>query len=126
MRDGSMGTTNWTFVLKFNTYLFLVMSALLITSFIGLCRWQVYSCVNTLLGCGNFVLWICIFLTGVNRFSVNGDTCALNESVYDEASGASWASDAATIRALFVAQATLSLPMMCTVCVGLCAGKLIG
>ena len=89
-------------MLKFNTYLFALMSALLLCSFSGLIWWQVYGCVNTLLSCGNFILWIDIGITGANRLNDAGSKCALNETVYNEATGASWASDAATIKTLFI------------------------
>ena len=102
------------------------MSALIVCSFTGLWRWQVYGCVNTLLGCGNFILWICIFLTGANRFSKDGKLCSENNSVYDEASGASWAGDGDMIKGLFLAQTVLAGPLMCTLCLGLCVGKLQG
>lgn len=102
------------------------MSALICCSFTGLIWWQVYGCVNTLTGCGNFILWICIFLTGARRFNIDGNSCAENAMVYDEASGASWADDGELIKALFIAQIVMAAPLMCTLCLGLCVGKLIG
>ena len=46
--------------------------------------------------------------------------------VYDEASGASWVDDGELIKALFIAQIVMAAPLMCTLCLGLCVGKLIG
>ena len=120
------GSTQWTLILKFNAYLFTIMSALICCSFTGVIWWQVYRCVNTLLGCGNLTLWICIFFTGAYEFNTDGHLCAENTMVYDEASGASWADDGELIKALFIAQTVMALPLMCMLCLGLCVGELIG
>ena len=118
--------TRWTFIYKLNAYLLTSLCAFLLCSLTGLCKWQSYRAANPFLGCGNAILIYAMIMAGAGRLNTPGELCASNDTVYDVESGASWSSDATTLKSLFIAEAVLVIPIMCYVCVGMWAGMIGG
>ena len=84
-----------------NTYLYGLLSAMLVFSCLGHIRWKIFRCMSTLLNCSILIIIIRLIMTGMTLYSGNGDVCAGSNSVYDAESGDTWADDGKLFFSLF-------------------------
>ena len=113
--DGSISgvefiDTKWSVLLKFNSFLYLIHCILTFLVLLGATGilWPcclLGGCGHCFSGCAHLA---CVIVTGVFRFSDEGERCAKNESLLDT-DGTTFKDAGDAIKSLFIAQAVLLL-----------------
>ena len=112
--DGSFDT-QWTQVYKFNAIMYTILVSFSAVSLLCLavpaCSGVVLCCVQ----CAICPLFAAVVLTGVRRLNSTGASCALSTDIVGTEDGVdvTFADNAATLRALFIAQCVMHLPTVC-------------
>ena len=109
--------TRWTFMYRVNMMVYAMLSGMLFCSFGGLIYSKLLQATLSCLQIAGAAHLFALLLIGVLRFNSSGLTCATKDVVYDT-EGHSWESDAATVKALFIAQCTLFIPFCACTCIG--------
>ena len=107
--------TKWMVLLKFNAFLYLVLTICMFFTLFGSFFMPLYCftcCSMTCGGCAHLAL---IIVTGVFRFSTEGKACAENDTPLAE-DGTTYADHGDKIKALFISQCVL------LIFVGICQG----
>ena len=108
--EGAEFTTNWTLVYKFNTILYILMTSMLAMGCLGMVFPPLIACISCSM-CGLCAQTAAIITGGIYRFRSEGAECALVGTAYEGEN--SWETDGATLKALFIAQCCLAVPMGC-------------
>ena len=114
--------TGWTQVFHFNMILYkLYMTMTILSCF---CIWIPAFMILGLgcMTCLGFPLFAAVILAGIRRLNSVGDLCAASTEVSSLTDGTTFADDAASLKALFIAQCALHIPMLCCIYCGVFAG----
>ena len=119
--EGQSVNTKWSVLLAFNSLLYLILSCLTFCVCLSTILWPlcVFGFGHICGGCG---VLACLIVTGVFRYSKDGEACA-NSDLPVTADGVTFADHATTIQNLFIAQCVLIIFYNCCVGVLMSAGQ---
>ena len=105
--------SGWTQVFAFNAIVYAISIAFagiaLVTLWIPMCS----ACIICGNACLFFPLLAALIMTGIRRLNTTGSLCAYSASISDPATAETFADNGATMKALFIAQCVLQIPMFC-------------
>ena len=110
--------TKWSVLLAFNSYLYLLHCIMTVLVLLGATGFLWPCCLVG--GCGHFfggcAAFACIIVTGVFRFSTEGERCAESSGFLDT-DGTTFSDLGDAIKSLFIAQCVLMIFVQCCVSV---------
>ena len=110
--------SGWTQVFKFQAIFYTVFVPIACLSLLGLFYAHALLASVTCVNVAMCVLAAAMILTGVRRLNADGQLCANSTAVSEPDTGATFADNATTLRALFIAQCVMYLPTCCCFNIG--------
>ena len=111
--EGSIETTNWTQIYKYNFIVNLIMACWAAAAMLCVPCGPATMCATACLNCTALPVFVGIVLTGIRLLGDKGDVCTANTVPYNTAEDLSFASDAETMRKLWITQIVFHIPISC-------------
>ena len=105
--------SGWTQVFKFNAIIYTVILTMSGVSLLALAVPGLSAGILCCTNCAILPLIAAMILTGIRRLNTDGDLCASSPAISDAETNETFADNGATLKALFIAQCVLYLPMLC-------------
>ena len=105
--------SGWTQVFKFQAILYTILVCMTVLSFVALFIPGVSVVLLLCVNCAIIPALAAIILTGIRRMNLDGSKCARSLAITEPDTGATFADNGATLRALFIAQCVMYLPTLC-------------
>ena len=117
--EASMETSGWTQMYTLNYYVYLVMACLSGSALLCVPCAPVALCAVIYFSCSGIPATVAIIISGIRLLSDKGDTCARNDTFYNEDEELSFAGDAEMWRKLWISQIVFHIPLSCFVSCGM-------